>query len=113
MEPEGSLSIYKIPPLVPILSQINPVHAPSHFLKIRLNIILPFISESSQWSLSPRSHHQNPVTVSSAPRTFIPCISNTFFFDFLDLLFVICEIKLLFRAAWNTGPDDKSVGGLH
>jgi hypothetical protein len=42
MEPEGSLPIKNTSPPVSILSQLDPVHAPtSLILKIHLNIILP------------------------------------------------------------------------
>ena len=62
--------IHKCPPPIPILSQIDPVHAPkSLFLKIYLNIILTSVPGLSKWSLTLRFHHQNPVYTSALPHS--------------------------------------------
>ena len=53
MEPEGSLPQSQVPPPVPILSQLDPVHTPtSQLLKLHLNIFLPSTPGSLSRSLS-------------------------------------------------------------
>ena len=61
--PKVHYRTHKRPPPVSILGQSNPVHIPtSHLLEIRPNIIHPSTRRSTQWYLSLRFPHQDPIS---------------------------------------------------
>jgi hypothetical protein len=75
--------IHKIPPTVPVLNQINPVHdLPTNFFQINFNIIFLPTPRSSKWSTSFRFPHQNTVCICPLLRTcHMPCPSQSPSFD--------------------------------
>jgi len=77
MVPEGSLPHSKALKPVPVMSQIDPVHAsPSSLLKIHFFTILPPTLRSSKWFLSLSSLHENPLRISPVSHTcYTPCQS--------------------------------------
>ena len=46
-------------PLIPVLSQINPVTLPSYFFKAHFSVFSPSMSRSSKWSFFLRFQHEN------------------------------------------------------
>ena len=77
---------HKSPPLVPVFSQMNPLHAlPSYLFKTHFNIIHPSTTGSLNLCLSFRFSHQNALFISviwhtsyiscpSSPHHFIPTV---------------------------------------
>ena len=71
--------IHKCPPPVLILSQFDPLRNPtSHFLRMHLNIILPYTPGSPKWSRSLWFPHINPIYASPLPLTrYMPGLSHS------------------------------------
>ena len=68
MEPEGSLPHSQVPAICPYPEPARSSPTPtSHFLKIHLNIILPYTPGSSKWHVSLRFPYQKPVYTSAVP----------------------------------------------
>ena len=81
--PKVHYRTHKRRPPVPILCQPNPVHIPtSHLLEIHPNIIHPFTPMSSQWSLSLRFPHQDPIRPLSSPIR-ATCPAHLILLDFI------------------------------
>jgi hypothetical protein len=74
--------VHKSPPLVPLLSQTNPVHGlPPYFNKIQYKIIFPSACRSSKWSHFFRFPHQNSEFLFS----YI-CVTSLAHLIFLELM---------------------------
>jgi hypothetical protein len=84
--PKCQYRIHKRPPSIPILSQINPIHAsPLHLLEIHFNIILPSTLRSSKWFLSTRSAPSNPcMHLSLSP--YVLHVSPCYCFDSITVM---------------------------
>jgi hypothetical protein len=68
--------VHKSPPLVPILSHINPIHTiPSYLSRNHFNIVHPPPSCTSQWSLSFWLFHQYPICT-PPPSCYMSCPSH-------------------------------------
>ena len=80
--PKVHYRTHKRPPHVCILGHPNPVHIPtSHLLEIHPNIIHPSTPRSTQWPLSFRFPHQDPIHPFSSPIRAI-CPTHLILLDF-------------------------------
>ena len=102
--PKVHYHIYKLPPPVPVLNQINPVHAPHSTPWRSILILSSHLHLDLPWSLSLRFHQQNPEYTSPLPHTcYMPCPPHSSQFDHLKNVWSGVQIiKLLSTLFSNT-----------
>ena len=82
--------VFKRPPPVPLMSQINSVHALlCYYFKINFNMIFPSVPRFSRWSSSFAFPHQNTECISIVPHT--ACLVHF-------VTQIVCKFSLMWKS---------------